>query len=778
MSNLGLNIGLQGLLTSQSLLDTIGHNLTNASTPGYSRQNLLIAANPAQHIYNLVQGGGVHAGVVQRTVDQLLERRMGEQRSSLGRLDARLYGLDQLESLLGGGSSSNIGTLLSAMSDRLSSLAAAPEDGLLRGGVVLAASELASRMQSVARGTEALRQDTLGHIKSAVDDVNVLAARIGELNREITVTEAGQRSANDLRDQRDLAIAELSKLVDLRTIEEPNGGVRVLVAGQTLVSPSSVKRLTVDTISGTEVALRLEDGAAVAPITGGAIGGLMGLLRETVPSVAGEVNALAHQLILELNRAHSTGVPTGGPFDVLSGTNVLVDQDGDGLVADELVARAGLPFDVSSGELFVNVTDRATGERTQHRIAIDHQRTTVGDLLGELNAIAGLDASVDAEGHLEITGEVGFGFDFSPRLDTHPDAIGSFGGAHASLSTARGPFTLAHGDTLDFTTATGPVSVTFDAASFAQIGAATAEEIAAVLQNDANFAASGLTASAVGDRLVVQTAATGASASYTVSGGSALGALGWSAGTTVAGQDLATSVEISGSYSGAANATWTFRALSDGTIGSTAGLQVEVLDQRGSLVAVLDVGAGYQPGEPIEIANGVEVTFGVGAISASDGDVFELHVVADADTCDLLPALGLNGLFTGSDASDIAVRADLEGDPDLLAISNQSEVGDNSAVQAMLATLETGVAGLSDRAFGEHFSRVAGDVGFALDSARTARDSEQLVQDSLAARRAQISGVNTDEELVNMIRQQQAYAAASQYIRVVSELTRDLINIV
>src|SRR5688572_23503811 len=280
MSNLSLNIGLKGLLTSQSLLDTIGHNLTNASTPGYSRQDVLVSASRSQKLYGMVQGSGVQADVIKRTVDALLNNRMVQQQSFLGRLETRLGGLSQMESVLGGASTSNIGTLLSSFTGTLSRLASSPEDGLLRSTAVQSASELASRFQLVSQSVTSLRDEVLGTIRAQVEQVNGLADAISALNVQIGALESQQLSANDLRDRRDLAISQLSKLVDVRTVEDAHGAVRVLTAGQVLVTTTSAKHLTVDPLGTGDVSLHVTDGSGEARITGGSIGGSLASLRD------------------------------------------------------------------------------------------------------------------------------------------------------------------------------------------------------------------------------------------------------------------------------------------------------------------------------------------------------------------------------------------------------------------------------------------------------------------------------------------------------------------
>lgn len=504
----------------------------------------------------------------------------------------------------------------------------------------------------------------------------------------------------------------------------------------------------------------------------------MSTLTDFVPGLTSEFDAFARNLILEANRVHTTGVGAGGPYRLLTGTSPLLDLNQSGTLDDELLSRAGLPFDVTTGELYVNVTNEATGAVEVHRLVIDANRTSVGQFVADLNAIPHLSAGLDARGHLQLSADTGHGFDFSSRLDPDPDAAGTFGGGQASLTTGgAGPFNLSAGDTLDLVGPGGPYTVSFPAGSFAQPGLATAKELAAVIGADPGAQAAGLTATAVGAHLALQSVGSGSSEGFTLAGGTAVAALGLTAGTVVSGHDATVTVAASGDYTGAQNGKLTFRPNMDGTIGTTPGLELQVFDASGALVAELDVGPGYVPGEELDVLDGVVLTLGFGEVSASDGDVFMLDVVADADTSDVLPALGLGVLFTGHDAATIGVREDLQRNPELLASSVSGAPGDASNLLRLLELDTRGVQGLGGVALGEAWSNVVGGVALEIGATSSALDSETFLLDSLEQRRTQLSGVNVDEELVFMIEQEQAFQAASQYIRVISDLNNDLMNL-
>lgn len=776
MGSVGLNIGLRALLTSQTALDTVGHNISNANTPGYSRQSLKISTASPLQIRGLQVGTGVQADSITRTVDNLLTRRIIAQASSVSRLDALLVGMQNVEALLGEPGGFGIGERMSELFGSFADLSTDAADTVFRTGVTQAATSLTSQFHQLATEIETMGSDTFDRVESFVSKVNTHAQQIVDLNREIAKIEAGGNEASDLRDQRDLALEELAKEVDATYHEDPNGSMRVLIGGQLLVGHNTFNPMRAEFNDG-EIALYVKGGTQPLEAGGGEIGGLVSFAHGFLPGLTGEFDTLARSLILEANRRHSVGIPPDGGFQSLSGTYSVMDSDGDGQLTDELLSDAGLPFDLSEGDLYVNIVSEATGAVRTSVISVDPTRTTIGDLLQQFDEIDGISASLDSQGRLSLTADSGTRFDFARRLNPHPDGSETFGSGRASHgSSLQGPYTLNSGTTLQLTGPVGPITVTFDASQFVDMSEATADEVAAAINSEPALQQNLLRAVAVGDRVYLQSIGEGSSESFTIDGGTAAAALGFAAGTNVQGHDTSVAVEVSGAYTGDANQDLVFRALSDGVIGTTAGLAVAVETADGHRLATLDVGEGYLPGTKLEVGDGIFVSLSYGTLSASDGDAFTEHLVADSDTADLLVAFGLNSFFTGTDAQTIELRADIALDPSAIAVSASGAEGDNGILLDLM-DLQTEDVQFLDGTFGEYYGTVIGQIGFDVGSAENSLEVEETLQETLVSRRDQTSGVNIDEELVNMIQFEQSYGAAAQFIQVVNSLNDEVLNL-
>lgn len=235
------------------------------------------------------------------------------------------------------------------------------------------------------------------------------------------------------------------------------------------------------------------------------------------------------------------------------------------------------------------------------------------------------------------------------------------------------------------------------------------------------------------------------------------------------------SLSITGKYALPEDSDLEFRPRSAGDIGSTPNLLVDVFDANGAKVATVDVGSGYVPGSELDLGNGLKASFGLGSIAT--GDTFELHGVADGDSADLLTAFGMNAFFTGTDASDIAVSANIRADPGLLAAGSTGPGGDGDALAGILAAATTSLSALDDSTPQQFVGALATGIGADRASAEHALGTEQALHDGLVAQRDARSGVNADEEMVNMLRFQQSYRASAQFIQVVNSLNDAILNI-
>lgn len=336
-----LNIAARALTTNLSALQVIGNNIANASTPGYSRQTVTLEQVQGQFAGSAYFGKGVELTGVNRSFDQFLTQNANTLGALSGSDSIRFKGLQQVETLfpLGEGS---LGASVTKLMNVWVDAAAAPTDGAARTVVLNTMDELAKRFNDTQRQLEELRINATTQVSETVTRVNDLAARIANLNDQISRLQSGNRIPNDLLDQRDLAIAELNKLVQVNTLQADDNTITVFAAGSyPLVLGNRAGSLVAnqDPTDSDRVQVRIRIAGSAPTSTplditpdfqgldtalrGGELQGLVRFVNKDLADVVNTVGRLALSLATQYNTQHRGGVdllgqPGGNLFNGLA----------------------------------------------------------------------------------------------------------------------------------------------------------------------------------------------------------------------------------------------------------------------------------------------------------------------------------------------------------------------------------------------------------------------------------------------------------------------------
>jgi flagellar hook-associated protein FlgK len=440
-------IGISALSAANRALDLIGQNIANASTPGYTRQ----AVNLASVTYDGVHGVGVSVTTITRysapSVRTAILAGNADSAYSSARLDTR----KQVESLLAAGSGGLTGGI-DAFFDKAEALSATPADAAARRDLVASAADAAGRFRAAADGIGQLRTDVRADITQSVKDLNSLASQVADLNVRIATTEAGGGQANDLRDRRDSLVDNISKLTDVRVIEQPDG-VNVIAAGAAVVVGQRAN--TFATAFNPDGTLAITQAGSSQPVLAGSgkIGGLLQEHNVELPATLGRLDGLAREFVRGVNQVQASGLGTGGPVTSLVGSQSVADPTAP-------LATQNLPIPVQAGQLVVSVTDASTGQRTNGTVAIDPATQSLNDVAAAITAATGgkVQGSVDATTNtLKLNAQPGFAFDFAGRTANPP--VGGTGGT--STPQVGGVYTGKTNDTYSFQlSGSGTVGVT------------------------------------------------------------------------------------------------------------------------------------------------------------------------------------------------------------------------------------------------------------------------------------------------------------------------------
>lgn len=251
----GLNTMVRGLHAQQISLDTVGHNVANASTVGYSRQNVDLATTMPEITYgangDVQKGTGVSVTAITRARDALIDKQMWKETSSLNYGQATKVSLAKIEGAFGEPTATGVQSVLNKFWDSLQTLGTNASDVGLRTAVREQGVALVNTVQHSAQQLKDMVTDINSSIDIKVNSINQTTAEIGSLNKQIRNIEAGGTDhANDLRDKRDLLVDQLSALVDVRVTEGRDNTYTIQSGNVILVTGEDAKTLTTGTATG------------------------------------------------------------------------------------------------------------------------------------------------------------------------------------------------------------------------------------------------------------------------------------------------------------------------------------------------------------------------------------------------------------------------------------------------------------------------------------------------------------------------------------------------
>jgi flagellar hook-associated protein 1 FlgK len=462
----------------------------------------------------------------------------------------------------------------------------------------------------------------------------------------------------------------------------------------------------------------------IATINDGELKGLLDIQDVLLSSYMDGLDTLAASIIEQINNIHSEGVGLDGGFTTLTSTN-SVDS------ATDSLSDTGLAFPPTVGTYTTGTVTSAGGATTTTVTGtgtafVDNVNPTDWIELSDGNYYRIL--SVDSDTQLTISG----------------------------VYTDAGAFATNVTDGSLYVTITNNSTGAIEKTSIAIASDETLTTLAAKLDGITNLNAS------ISGEVMSITTDNGYIYNFT------------KAMDTDPGDISSSTVSLYGYYDGSDNDIYTFTVQDAGTgsIG-TGSAMIKVTDASGTVLANLDVGSSYTAGDILQIADGISVSFGSGAITVSNTLAFD--VASDPDTTNVLTALGLNTFFKGSDASTIGVTQYIQDDVSRIGAASGDSPGDNTNA-LRLADVQNNSA-TEDASFRNFLSSIVSEIGIDAQAKVGEKESFGSVLMNLENRRQSLSGVSIEEEMINIIRFQQAFQASARYVATMTELGEILINL-
>jgi flagellar hook-associated protein 1 FlgK len=319
-----LNLASRSLQTQMTGVEVSGQNLANINTTGYTRQSVEIQTSPDISTTIGPEGTGANAVAIQQVVNAILNNQIQSQQSTSGYWSAQQTALQSAQTSLneflnGTGSTtsstSTNSTTDTGLSGQLSSLfadfqsvATSPTSVAARQQLISDAQTLAATFNQINTQLDASRASLNTSLSNNVDSANQLLSGIADLNKQISTADFNGATPNDLLDEREQDLENLSTVTNITTSAGTNGAVDVSIGGQTLVSGNQVlDTLKTFDAGGGQLLVQTATGGATLTLTGGSMQGTIDARDGELATIQNSINTLASTLITQVNTIHSGG---------------------------------------------------------------------------------------------------------------------------------------------------------------------------------------------------------------------------------------------------------------------------------------------------------------------------------------------------------------------------------------------------------------------------------------------------------------------------------------
>lgn len=696
-----ISTSLTGLFTNQAALQATSNNIANVNTEGYSRVRVVTEANTVQG-----QTAGVTISEIERVVDEFLVRALRTSQSNTAEFGVQREFHDRLQGVLGDPASD------SSLSARIDQLFSSVADLTLNPADVLRRQQMLSEMESFfdqltlyEEQIQNLRGEASSQMAETVNEINGELKRIHELNPLLIAAEVTGDESSGLEGQLNLALSNLSELVDINVTRNPNGSIAVATSdGYPLVDAS---------------------------------------LRQLEYDAPGIVDAGTNFPTVNIYRVDAE------TLEQASSTNDLTSHVRSGKLAGLIDMRDTqlMELAVSLGELSARVMDQFNSVQNAYSAV-----PAPNDMTGKQTLVDG----------------------------SHPTGFSGM----TTFAVVDGSNQLVDSVTIDFddTTTYPDMDAVVAAVNTALGGNATMALTDGVLSFSADSPANGVV---IADDPTTPSDRAGRGFSHFF------------------GMSDLVSASEDGIFETGLDGT------EDHNLSGTGAMEFRVTDASGKELATItvnDTGTTFQ-----DMINELGNVSGLGAYFSfaldSDGQLswtetssFDgLNLDLMSDTTELGStgvsfgqAFGLDDQHRVNAARDVTIDPAIVTDPNRLSLSvfdTTGAVGDvvltdgdqrgALAFQALGTTLvkfdEAGELKASEVTLGQYVSRFLGNAGLQAQRAQTQEEDNQALQDELFQRNSDISGVNMDEELANLVVYQNAYSAAAKVLSTAQELYDSLL---
>ncbi|MDG1487770.1 MAG: flagellar hook-associated protein FlgK [SAR324 cluster bacterium] len=420
--NSSLNMGQRALSINQRAMQTVGHNIANQETEGFSRQQVR-SGTSAPDPTGL--GGGADAQPTSRVYDKFVQRKILQENPRSEMFKSRGEFLQKIEIIFSETEGNGLHKALNEFWNSWSQLSNQPESEPARMRVKEQSDVLASRFRGMHSQLSGLRKEINGRLVATVNKVNELGQKVAELNRQIFSYEGRQRVANDMRDARNQAIEELSALVDVNSFEDPNGRTTVII-GRDWTLVEGINRYQLDgKMKGGELGMLNIDGVSTndnrrdltRTFREGEMAEMLRMRDDTIVEYQKNLDEIAFSLAGKVNKIHASGTGINSAAEMMKSTFGL----------NSAALNQPLPF-LKDGIFQLHLVDPHNEILETYEIEVQAGKDTLPDIVRRLNQTVNdpglLQASIEGDGSLLLQSGTDYKFIFGEDQSSLAQVLG------------------------------------------------------------------------------------------------------------------------------------------------------------------------------------------------------------------------------------------------------------------------------------------------------------------------------------------------------------------
>jgi flagellar hook-associated protein 1 FlgK len=315
-----LSTSISGLLAFKRALDVTSHNISNVGTDGYSRQRAEFATRPASQYGNGFVGNGVSVETTTRSYDDLLAQNVREASSSFSNLDTYASYLEKLSNVFGN-TTTGITASIQKFASALQDVSNNPSSISSRQVLLSQAQSLSERLKGYDSQLAGFDSQIEASLQSEVTQISSISQNLAKLNQQIAgaYAQSGQ-PPNDLLDQRDRLVDQLSEHIDVNTVKQSDGSLNVFIGnGQALVVGNNAATLTTSADpydpSRHNISMNTPGGVPVditSNIKGGSLGGALDFRNQVLDPARNALGHISIGIADAINDQHHAGIDLNG----------------------------------------------------------------------------------------------------------------------------------------------------------------------------------------------------------------------------------------------------------------------------------------------------------------------------------------------------------------------------------------------------------------------------------------------------------------------------------